>query len=88
MFKVFYNLPNDLIDRKNGNFGLLDILQFGKHNVLTELGQLKGEKIDMIYMMQDEKLLSQVGELQVKKISVFSKGDDDIVIPKNFVKFS
>lgn len=88
MFKVFYNLPNDITDRTIGNIGILDILQTGKCHVYPEQSQVRGEKIDIAYIMYDERLLLQLSEQNIKKISIFSKGDDDIVIPKNFVKYS
>lgn len=88
MFKVFYSLPNDIVDKSTARVGLIDILNSGKCRVYTELNQIKGERIDLAYVMDDEKLLSQLGEQVVRKISVFTKGDDDIVIPKNFVKYS
>lgn len=88
MFKVFYNLSSDLIDRAAGNVGLFDVLTASKINICTELGQLRGEKIDVAYINYDEKLLSQISDLQIKKISVVTRGDDDIVIPKNFIKYS
>lgn len=88
MLKVFYNLQNDLIDRQSGNIGLLDILQASKCNIYTELSQLKGEKIDMAYININDQLLSQLGELQIKKISIITKNDDDVIVPRNFVKYS
>lgn len=88
MSKVFYNVPNDFIDRQSGNIGLLDILQAGKCNIYTELSQLKGEKIDMAYINNNEQLLSQLGELQIKKISIIVKNEEDVIVPRSFVKFS
>lgn len=88
MLKVFYNIQNDLIDRQSGNIGLLDILQVSKCNIYTELSQLKGEKIDMAYINNNDQLLSQLGELQIKKISIIAKNEDDVIVPRNFVKYS
>lgn len=88
MAKVFYGLQNDIVDRQIGNNGLLDILQNNKCIVYTELPQLKGEKIDVAYIEHDMKLLSQISDLQIKKISILSKNEDDIVVPKNYVKYS
>jgi hypothetical protein len=88
MFKVFYGLPNDIIDRTSGNIGIIDVLQANKVNILTEPSQMKGEKIDMAYIVYSEALLSQIGELNIKKISIISKHSDDIIVPKNFTKYS
>lgn len=89
MLKVYYNLQNDFVDRSLGNIGLLDVLQSTKCNIYTETNQLRGEKIDIAYMNYDEKTLSLIGDLQIKKISIVIKGDDeDIVVPRNFVKYS
>lgn len=88
MFKVYYNLPNDILERSAGNTGLIDILQAAKCTICTELSQLKGEKIDMVYMMYNEQVLSQINELKIRKISLFVKGDDDVIVPKNFTKYS
>lgn len=87
MAKVFYNLPNDITDRSS-RMGLMDVLTKQKYTIYTEIGQLKGEKIDIAYIMYNEPLISQLADMSIKKISVFTKGDDNIVIPKNFVKFS
>lgn len=89
MLKVFYGLSNDIVDRSAGNTGIIDLLKnINKCNIYPEISQIKGEKIDIAYVFYSEQLLSQLGEQNIKKISIFSKGDDDIVIPKNFVKYS
>lgn len=86
MVKVFYNLFNDLTEQPN--IRLQDILLENKCDVLTELGQLRNNKIDVAYIMYNEQLIVQLNDYQIKKISVFVKGDDDIIVPKNFVKYS
>lgn len=89
MLKVFYDLRNDIVDRSAGYVGIIDLLKnINKCNIYPELCQIKGEKIDIAYIFYNETLLSQLGEQNIKKISIFSKGDDDIVIPKKFVKYS
>jgi len=88
MFKVFYNLQSDLVDRQAGNIGLIDILQSLKCSILTDPNQLKGEKVDVVYMNHDEKLLAQINDLQIKKISIIIKNEDDVIVPRNFVKYS
>lgn len=88
MLKIYYNLQNDLIDRQSGNIGLLDILQGSKCHLYTELSQLKGEKIDIAYINDNDQILSQLGEQQIKKISIITKHVDDIIIPRNFIKYS
>lgn len=88
MAKIFYNLQTDIVDKELDKIGLLDILKANKCNIMTEFNQLRGEKIEVAYIFHEEKLLSQLGDLNIKKISVFSKGDDEFVIPKNFIKYS
>lgn len=87
MAKVFYNLPNDITDRSI-HIGLMDILQKQKCVIYTEVNQLKGEKIDVAYIMYNETLITQIADLPIKKMSIFSKGDDKIIIPRNYVKYS
>lgn len=88
-FRIFYSLPqSDIIERNIATLGLSDILTKSKMTVYTELSQLKGEKIDIAYITYNEQLLSHLSDLNVKKISIISKGDDDIFIPKNYVKYS
>lgn len=88
MVKVFYNLFNDLVEQQAGNIRLLDILIENKCDMLTEIAQLRGNKIDVAYIMYNEQLILQLNEYQIKKMSIFVKGDDDIIVPKNFVKHS
>jgi hypothetical protein len=88
MFKVFYGLPNDIVDRTSGRVGIIDVFQANKLNILTEPSQMKGEKIDVAYIVYNESLLSQIGDMNIKKISIMSKNSDDVVVPKNFVKYS
>lgn len=88
MFKVFYGLQHDIVDRTTGNQGLIDIFQLNKVTIMTELSQMKGEKVDVAYIVYNDQLLSQLNDLNIKKISVISKGTDDIIVPKNFVKAS
>ena len=88
MFKVFYNLQNDIVDRQSGNIGILDVLQSMKCNIYTEISQLRGEKIDMAYITHNDQLISQLGDLQIKKISIITKYEDDIIVPRQFVKYS
>jgi hypothetical protein len=59
-----------------------------KFKVITEVSALKTEKVSIAYIVYDEHLLMQLSEFNIGKISVFSKGDDDIIIPRNYVKFS
>lgn len=86
--KIFYNLPNDIIEKKIGCPSLLDVLQKMKFTIYTELQMLRGEKIEIAYIMYSEQLLNAISEMGIRKISVFSKGDDDIIVPKNYVKYS
>lgn len=65
---------------------LLEVIN--KFHVITELPALKTEKVAIAYIVYDEHLLMQLSELNINKISVFSKGDDDIIIPRNYTKFS
>jgi hypothetical protein len=88
MVKVYYNLFNDLVEQQAGNIRLLDILLENKYDILTELGQLRGNKIDVAYITYNEQLILQLNDYQIKKMSVIVKGDDDIIIPKNFIKYS
>lgn len=88
MIKVYCDLTIDLIDKSMCQYGLTEIFLQNKYTVLTQLAQLKGEKVDVAYIMYDERTLAQLSELSIKKFSIFSKGDDDIVIPKNLVKYS
>lgn len=87
MAKVYYNLPNDITD-KSTHIGLSDILK--RHGIVTytEMGILKGEVIDIAYILYDETLLSRLADMKIKKISIFSKGDDNIFVPKNFARYS
>lgn len=87
MAKVFYNLPNDITDRSI-HIGLMDVLQKQKCVIYTEVNQLKGEKIDVAYIMYNETLIAQIADLPIRKMSIFSKGDDNIIIPRNYVKYS
>lgn len=88
MFKIFYGLQHDIVDRTAGNIGLIDIFQSNKFTVMTELSQMKGEKVDAAYVVYNEQMLSQLNDFNVKKVSVIVKNTDDIVIPRNFVKAS
>jgi hypothetical protein len=87
MAKVYLNLPNDITDR-SVHIGLADMFKRQGIQVYTEVGHLKGETIDVAYLLYDETLISKLADMRIKKLSIFSKGDDDIVVPKNFVKFS
>lgn len=87
MSKIFYYLPNDIIDRTI-HIGLLDVLQANKYTILLEPAQLKGERIDIAYIAYNEQLMSQIGDMNIRKISLIVKGDDDIIVPRNFIKYS
>lgn len=87
MAKVYLNLPNDITDR-SVHIGLTDMFKRQGVQIYTEIGHLKGETIDAAYLLYDETLISKLADMRIKKLSIFSKGDDDIVVPKNFVKFS
>jgi len=87
MAKVFYPLLNDITDRSL-RVGLFDILSKQKCIIYTEVAQLKGEKIEVAYIQYNENLLAQIADMPIKKISIFSKGDDNVIIPRNFVKYS
>lgn len=88
MSKIFYALSSDIIEKSGNNLGLIDILQKSKFNVYTELAQIRGEKIDIAYVPNDDKLIGQLAEVSVSKISIFANGSDRIVVPKNYVKIS
>lgn len=88
MAKIFYNLPNDIIDKSAGYPTLIDMLQKSKYTIYTEPSQLRGEKIDIAYINYNEQLLTQISSMNIRKISIFSKGDDDIIIPRDYVKYS
>ena len=90
MLKIFYNVRNDFIEKnvQTQTLNVLDILGLHKYNIYTELSQLKGETIDMAYIDYNEVLLSHLGEYRIAKISIIVKNDDDIVVPKNFTKYS
>lgn len=88
MIKVYYGLVSDIVEKGNGNISLLDVLQKNKYTIYTELSQLRSEKIEIAYINYNETVLTQICDLNIKKISVFTKGDDNIIVPRNFVKYS
>lgn len=88
MFKIFYGMPSDLIEKSNGVIGLLDIFQKCKFTIYNEIAQLRGEKIDIAYIPNNEKIIAQLVEIGVKKMSIFSNGLDNVVIPKTYTKVS
>lgn len=88
MFKIFYDMKNDIVEKSGGNNGFLDMLQKSKFTVYTEMAQIRGEKIDAAYIPHNEKTINQLAEIGVKKMSIFSTSVDNVTIPKNYVKVS